>query len=923
MEDEQRKRPAPSALDAVGGGGSAASTPSSSPAAERAALLRERMRELLSEDPGAARPKGETPKRKSRKTILSALSSPDSSKVGACKSAASTSYSVPASPATQASPPPLLPRSRALTADGQTNLGASMRKAMLPPTRLEEESVLAQSAVASSVLEWRPIAASPGLAGSSSGSASSSSAKAARTAATPSAPSRPAKPPAHVALVLAPPVTLLPELWAEPFNYLDLRARVRSRRVCRAFAVAGGADVGQGCAVLPVTLKVDRSFLPIEPMLASPVGRGLLRGLRELRITGSARSSDKLSLRLPLMPVLDVLAVSHESLHILETEGCPSLSNFSFNWEACYGTLKEFHLVAGERLLSVAQPDYCSPNKFGLEAPGLSSRLDLQYVCDLSELILRCPSEELEILWPAKAVLRRLRKLQLEVAPSSTNMTTLSKCSGLHALSVTTQARELTLPESVELRELSIDAPVATRLDLSEWTAFGEVRQLQLKGCSALRTLQLPLSGELSKVDVDVGVDFRQLRLHMRASDSLSFRAPGLKQLTLAGCKGLQPHILKSALRGCPALEELTLSQCADLERLVLDDAASLGQLRSICLEGLSRAHRLSEVHLIAPALRTLQLPRVSMSSKGSLRRLKLVCPLLSTLDLRNVAWQQLDELEVASESLRQLDPPATCNWEGEMTRSERAPQTVKMRCRNLALLDLSGARYLSEVDLNFDSSYVHVVWPSDHMGTLPIKLTLAGPSSLATRASAIDSFVSDVDIVGCYGLTAVTLTSAVARWTQLRALSSGNNCHSALDLKDVELAVLLQSAPATLRELRLGKCPRLTRAGISAATRLAAVTDSGLAGSSLRIEAEVPRCVAEDQLNGVDAPAAPLVEEPVASTEAASSESHAAGHQADLSPLPRQAALPTEALRAEPRQQSLPWRILLAIASCCSPERG
>jgi len=297
----------------------------------------------------------------------------------------------------------------------------------------------------------------------------------------------------------------------------------------------------------------------------------------------------------------------------------------------------------------------------------------------------------------------------------------------------------------------------------------------------------LPISGELRVIRVQAGSSLQDLRLHLRAAEELSLQIPGLHMLQLTGCKRLQPAQASAALAGFPALKELALAQCIDLQELRLtQNNAGVEQLRFLDLGGMSRVHHLSSLHVEAPGLERLVMPPLATGIGSGLRRVVLHCPTLTSLDLSTTAWAHLEEIRIVSTAITSIAPPKSwhywevnngCNADANWTATPSASsQVVQVHAPLLSLLDLSGAQFLVDVDVNMPAPGVRVLWPRLHQGSNPLQLALALPGAghPLPPPSNMDAVVTSVNLAGCGALPAAAVAAAVSRWPQLACLDLG-----------------------------------------------------------------------------------------------------------------------------------------------------
>ncbi|CAE7350606.1 unnamed protein product, partial [Symbiodinium necroappetens] len=195
----------------------------------------------------------------------------------------------------------------------------------------------------------------------------------------------------------------------------------------------------------------------------------------------------------------------------------------------------------------------------------------------------------------------------------------------------------LCLPDALQLQELFLEVPGLATLDLSDWAVFGELRQLELRGCN-LQELALPQGGELRRITLRA-TQLPKLQFWLKAAESVDVQAPNISHLHIGGCAGLSSRCLSHLLAGCQQLEQLQLSHCSSVESLELS-STSLEELKL----RLSRSHRLQTLRLRCPSLTCIALPLAPLAG-ANLRRLSLESARLTRLDLSSLRWQELLEL--------------------------------------------------------------------------------------------------------------------------------------------------------------------------------------------------------------------------------------------------------------------------------------
>jgi len=606
-----------------------------------------------------------------------------------------------------------------------------------------------------------------------------------------------------------PTATPSADIWVAIVAWLGLAARVRLRSVCRILADGNAMSLGTPEGLK--NMELGPGFR-LALMTASRLGCALLTQVQELFLYfPDSQAYGPGELVLPPLPCLERFWVCHAGLCEFEAQDCPRLRDWRFHWEACAGSLVRFSLNAGPELTEFtmaefpAQPFSFAPHapgvaadsipldlsSFALHAPGLEGTLDLSEF-SANEIKLHCPLRSLTIIWPSRAVKRRVRKLDVGMLLDGVatgglmnalggDRLVLTDFTGLKELSVTTGTRVLEIPEAPLLQSLRIEAPAVASLDLSEWTAFGELRVFQLRRCHALGTLRLPLSGELRKVTLDVGPVLRELQLHLRAAEELELSAPVLQRLCLSGCAGGSSRsVLLGALGGCPQLTTLDLVQCIDLLDLELWEEPALPNLVSLNLTKLSRAHRLRRLRLLGPCLAELRLPATPLGSQGAgIRHLELHCPQLQVLDLSSLLWRNIEILQLHVRSLETLQAPSSdaleCLGIQDSPPEQATAQVVEVESERLLFLDLHGLCRTSSLSLRLTAPGVRVCWPRQHHGDATITLTLVLPHAVdgVPPPSPLDAAVCSVVMDSCGGprVPTATLLAAVARWPRLQDL--------------------------------------------------------------------------------------------------------------------------------------------------------
>lgn len=659
------------------------------------------------------------------------------------------------------------------------------------------------------------------------------------------------QPAAEADAAACPPLSLLPEIWCLPLQFLRLAERVRARAACRALADAGGAGMHP-----PLSMSLG-SRPSCASALSSPLGRAFFGRLQELRIcledSGPAHLAGA-ELVFPALPALEVLRVRHYGLAVIELSSCPQLRCFEFDWAICSSSLKRFRLVAGPLLTAMSpRPDlaFAALELFALEAPGLAGVLDLSELeCGTQAMELHCASTSLQVVWPSRSTLRRLRRLSVHVAHSASTDSGVSTaasgpmaCTGLNYLSVVTGAATVELPEALHLQEMELEAPHVRSVDLSDWASYSELRSLRLRNCQSLAALQVPFCGELSTVAVDAGPALEDLRLFFRRVLGLSLQAPQLRKLHVTAMEGLDEDHLDGLFGGCPQLEDVALANCRDLEVLRLGgtDAAAprsadgafgegaalqrqpLLSLLRLNLGSLSRVHRLRALELAAPRLAGLVLPPCSCAGAtegptlGTLRRVVLHCPALGALDLSTVSWSQLDHLELRAAALASLRPPAGPPPPAPSRPGNRGPRVagglrVVVASESLGLLDLRGAQRLAELDVHLTTRGASILCPlrrdAGVAGSLAAAACVALPRSRAAPlpASPLDADLRAVSLAGCCQLPPGSLAGMVARWPRLRELDL-SGCGQ---LQDADL-LAVAAACGELEVLSCRRCPLLS----------------------------------------------------------------------------------------------------------------
>eukprot|EP00747_Dinoflagellata_sp_TGD_P195451 gnl/TRDRNA2_/TRDRNA2_64144_c0_seq1.p1 gnl/TRDRNA2_/TRDRNA2_64144_c0~~gnl/TRDRNA2_/TRDRNA2_64144_c0_seq1.p1 ORF type:complete len:807 (+),score=111.14 gnl/TRDRNA2_/TRDRNA2_64144_c0_seq1:76-2496(+) len=645
---------------------------------------------------------------------------------------------------------------------------------------------------------------------------------------------------------------LQPELWHHIFLHMSLFDRVvRARATCVALAEAGG--FGPSGAPVPQCLALAQQFHP-EPMLASSLGCALLSQVKELTVVNEDSWCSPLSLLFPPLPLLEDFKISHGGLCKLSTDACPRLRWFDFNWDVCSETLEHFHLAAGPDLVEMPRPEPGGRLRLlSFDTPGLMGQLDLTGLqwSSTPEISLRCPSDKLGIDWPPRHVVRRVERLVLALSgssrpPGGRKVLSLRYFSGLRSLTVRTDAEELELPTAAtELRQLSIEAPAVNRIDLADWTSFGELRSLELRGCRALSSLDLPMGGELREASLAAGAALRVLRLHLKevvADAALVLDLPRLADLHLVGCRGLTGRQVRNLLGGCPCLQDLALLQCVDVEDLEIDGSAS-AELTALDLSKLSRANHLSSLKLTCPRLERLVLPAAPpVVRPGGLQRVVLTCPQLASLDLGSLSWPVLEELRLETASLAILVPPMAdaiadfLQLPSDVVAKPLGGQMVAVSSRRLQFLDLSGARRLVSVSLHLTACGAHVAWPQQYAlerdtssmsSSENVELALRLPNSKQPLPplSPLDKCVVSLDVSGCgAALQPANLTLAIRRWPRLRSLDI-SGLHRFGDAELVALVGMLSHAAPGFERMLCCQCPEITQKGL----QLAACAAPGL----------------------------------------------------------------------------------------------
>eukprot|EP00439_Symbiodinium_sp_Y106_P077295 s983_g16.t1 len=411
----------------------------------------------------------------------------------------------------------------------------------------------------------------------------------------------------------------------------------------------------------------------------------------------------------------------------------------------------------------------------------------------------------------------------------------------------------LCLPDALQLQELFLEVPGLATLDLSDWAVFGELRQLELRGCN-LHELALPQGGELRRITLRA-MQLPKLYFWLKAAESVDVQVPNISHLHIGGCTGLSSRCLSHLLAGCQRLEQLQLSHCASVESLELSSTrleepwANTGTIHTESDElklRLSRNHRLQTLRLRCPSLACIALPLAPLAG-ANLRRLSLESARLTCLDLSSLRWQELLELSLRLPHLSVLHPPEAARpLAGSSPDLACKPEPVQILIfsKHLNKLDLTGLRHAKRIDLTLQSWRAQVLWPRHarlQAGSHPAALRLWLPcceTPLPPQGCGLLESAETVDCSGCHVLKPEALKPEM--FPNLTSLDM-------TDCQEFNNTALIDVAGAA--KLRRLRCPGLSCVSQNGATNITVKTIGGTPGYKCPVYERTRRCTESSEV--------------------------------------------------------------------------